>query len=70
MVNLGQEKITIKCGMILAYLERWADEAANNPDTSENDWINTCRELEEESEEEPFRGAEKGFLKSSADVDP
>ena len=40
MVNLGQEKITIKCGTILGYLERWANEAASDPDTSENDWIN------------------------------
>ena len=70
VVNLGQEKVTIKNGTILGYLERWADEAANNPDTSENDWINTCRELMEESEEEPFSGAEMGFLKSPADVDP
>ena len=70
VVNLGQEKITIKRGMILGYLERWADEAASDPDTSENDWINACRELEEESEKEPFRGAKMGFLKSPVDVDP
>ena len=32
--------------------------------------MNACREPEEESEEEPFKGAEMGFLKSPADVDP
>ena len=70
MVNLGQENITIKCGMILGYLERWADKASSDPDTSENDWVNACRELGEESEEDPFRGAKMGFLKFPVDVDP
>ena len=42
----------------------------SNPDISESDWVNACREPEEESEEEPFKGAEMGFLKSPADVDP
>ena len=70
VVNLGQEEIIIKRGMTLGYLERWANEAVSDPDTSENDWVNACRELEEESEEEPFRHAKRGFLKSLADVDP
>ena len=70
VVNLGQEEITIKHGMILGYFERWADEVASDPDTLEKDWINACSKLEEESEKEPFRGAEMGFLKSPADVDP
>ena len=70
MVNLGQEKLTLKHDTILGYFEKWANEAASNPDISENDWINACREPEEESEEEPFKGAEMGFLKSPADVDP
>ena len=46
-----------------------ADEAASDPDISESDWINAGGGLEEESEEEPFRSAEMGFLKSPADVD-
>ena len=70
MVNLGQEKLTLKRGTILGYFEKWADEAVSNPDLSESDWVNACREPEEESQEEPFRGAEMGFLKSPADVDP
>ena len=70
VVNLGQEKLTLKHGMILGYFERWVDKAASDPDTPENDWINACRELEEESEKEPFRGAEMGFLRSPPDVDP
>ena len=70
VVNLGQEKLTLKCGMILGYFEKWADEAASDPDISESDWINAGGEPEEESEEEPFRGAKMGFLKSPADVDP
>ena len=70
MVNLGQKKLTLKCGTILGYFEKWADEAASNPDISESDWVNACREPEEESKEEPFKGAEMGFLKSPADVDP
>ena len=70
VVNLGQEKLTLKRGTILGYFEKWADEAASNPDISESDWVNACREPEEESEEEPFKGAEMGFLKSPADVDP
>ena len=43
---------------------------ASNPDISESDWVNACREPEGESEEEPFKGAEMGFLKSPVDVDP
>ena len=70
MVNLGQEKLTLKRGMIFGYFEKWADKAASDPDISESDWINAAREPEEESEEEPFRGAEMGFLKSPMDVDP
>ena len=70
MVNLGQEKLTLKRGTILGYFEKWADEAASDPNISESDWINACGEPEEESEEEPFKGAEMGFLKSPADVDP
>ena len=70
MVNLGQEKLTLKCGTILGYFEKWADEAASNPDISESYWVNACREPEKESEEEPFKGAEMGFLKSPVDVDP
>ena len=70
VVNLGKEKLTLKCGTILGYFEKWADEAVGNPDISESDWVNACREPEEESEEEPFKGAEMGFLKSPADVDP
>ena len=70
VVNLGQEKLTLKHGTILGYFEKWADEAVSNPDISESDWVNACREPEEESEEEPFKGAEMGFLKSPADVDP
>ena len=54
----------------MGYFEKWANEAASNPDISENDWINACREPEEESEEEPFKGAKVGFLKSPVDVDP
>ena len=70
MVNLGQEKLTLKRGTILGYFEKWADEAASNPDISESDWVNACREPEEESKEEPFKGADMGFLKSPAHVDP
>ena len=70
MVNLGQEKLTFKRGIILGYFEKWADEAASDPDISESDWINTGGEPEEQSEEEPFRGSEMGFLKSPMDVDP
>ena len=51
-------------------MEKWADEAVSDPDISEIDWINAGGEPEEESEEEPFRGAEMGFLKSAVDVDP
>ena len=36
----------------------------------ESDWINAGGEPEKESEEEPFRGAEMGFLKSPMDGDP
>ena len=70
VVNLGQEKLTLKRGTILGYFEKWANEAASNPDISESDWINACGESEEESKEEPFKGAEIGFLKSPVDVDP
>ena len=70
VVNLGQEKLTLKHGTILGYFERWADEAASNPYISESDWVNACREPEEESKEEPLKGAEMGFLKSPVDVDP
>ena len=70
MVNLGQEKLTLKRGTILGYFEKWADKAASDPDISESDWINVGGEQEEESEEEPFRGAEMGFLKSPTDMDP
>ena len=70
VVNLGQEKLTLKCGMILGYFEKWAEEAASDPDISESDWINAAGEPEEESKEEPFRGAEMGFLKSPVAVDP
>ena len=70
VVNLGQEKFTLKHGTILGYFEKWADETMNDPDISGSDWINACREPEAESEEEPFKGAEMGFLKSPADVDP
>ena len=70
VVNLGQEKLTLKHGMILGYFERWADEAASDPEISESHWINASEGSEEESEEEPFRGAEMGFLKSPTDVDP
>ena len=70
MVNLGQEKLTLKHGTILGYFEKWADESASDRDISESDWINAGGEPEEESEEEPFKGAEMGFLKSPADVDP
>ena len=42
----------------------------SDPDISESNWVNACREPEEESKEEPFKGAEMGFLKSPADVDP
>ena len=57
-------------GTILGYFEKWANEAASDPDISESDWINAGGEPEEESEEEPFRGAKMGFLKSPVDVDP
>ena len=70
MVNLGQEKLTLKLGTILGYFEKWANEAVSNQDISESDWVNACRAPEEESEEEPFKGAEKGFLKSPVNVDP
>ena len=70
VVNLGEEKLTLKRGTILGYFEKWTDEAASNPDISESDWVNACREPEGESEEEPFKGAEMGFLKSPVDVDP
>ena len=70
MVNLGQEKLTLKRGTILGYFEKWADEAASDPNISESDWISACGQPEEESEEGPFKDAEMGFLKSSADVDP
>ena len=70
VVNLGQEKLTLKRGTILGYFEKWADEAASDPNISESDWINAGGEPEEESEEEPLRGAEMGFMKSPADVDP
>ena len=70
VVNLGQEKLTLKRGTILGYFEKWAHEAASDPDISESDWINAGGGPEEESEEEPFRSAEMGFLKSPTDVDP
>ena len=70
VVNLGQEKLTLKRGIILGYYEKWANKAVSNPDISESNWINVCREPEEESKEEPFKGAEMGFLKSPTDVDP
>ena len=70
VVNLGQEKLTLKCGMILGYFEKWADKAVSDPYISDSDWINAGGEPEEESEEEPFRGAEIRFLKSPMDVDP
>ena len=70
VVNLGQKKLTLKRGTILGYFEKWANEAASDPDISESDWINAGGGPEEESKEEPFRGAEMGFLKSPADVDP
>ena len=70
MVNLGQEELTLKHGTILGYFEKWADKAVRDPDISESDWINAGGQLEEESEEEPLRGAKMGFLKSPADVDP
>ena len=66
IVNLGQEKLTLKLGIILGYFEKWANEPTNDPDISEGDWISACTE----PEEEPFKGAEMGFLKSPADVDP
>ena len=40
VVNLGQEKLTLKRGMILGYFEKWADEAVIDPDISESDWVN------------------------------
>ena len=70
MVNLGQEKLTLKRGTILGYFEKWADKAVSDPDISESDWINAGGGPKEESKEEPFRGAKMGFLKSPADVDP
>ena len=70
MVNLGQEKLTLKRGTILGYFEKWADEAASDPDISESDWINAGGGPDEESKEKPFRGAKMGFLKSPVDVDP
>ena len=70
VVNLVEEKLTLKCGTILGYFEKWADEAASNPDISESDWVNACRQPEGESEEEEFKGAEMGFSKSPVDVDP
>ena len=70
MVNLGQEKLTLKHGNILGYFEKWADEAVSDLDILESDWINAGGEPEEESKEEPFRGAQMGFLKSPMDVDP
>ena len=70
VVNLGQENLTLKHGTILGYFEKWANETTNDPDISESDWISACTELETEPEEEPFKGAEMGFLKSTVDVDP
>ena len=32
IVNLGQEKLTLKHGPILGYFEKWADETTNDPD--------------------------------------
>ena len=68
VVNLGQEKLTLKRGTTLGYFEKWADEVVSNPDISESALVNACREPEEESEVEPFKGAEMGFL--IFDVDP
>ena len=68
VVNLGQEKLTPKRGTISGYFEKWADETMNDPDISESDWISACREPETEPEEEPFKGAKMGFLKSPVDV--
>ena len=70
VVNLGQEKLTLKRGTILGYFERWADETTTGPDIAEGEWLSACTEPETEPEEEPFKGAEMGFLKSPADVDP
>ena len=70
VVNLSQEKLTLKHGTILGYFEKWAEETTNDPDISKDDWISACTEPETEPEEEPFKGAEMGFLKSPADVDP
>ena len=70
VVNLGQEKLTLKHGTILGYFEKWADKAISDPNISKSDYVNACREPGGETEEEPFKGAEMGFLKSPADVDP
>ena len=70
VVNLGQEKLTLKRGTILEYFEKWADETTNDPDISESDWISACREPETEPEDELFKATEMGFLKSPVDVDP
>ena len=56
--------------MILGYLKKWADEADNGLGSTDEEWINACKEAQEESKEEPFRGTEMGFFKYPADIDP
>ena len=55
---------------MLGYLETWVDEADNDQGITDEEWINACEETEEKPEEEPFRGAKMGFLKSPVEVDP
>ena len=70
IVNLGEERKRIPQGTILGYFERWADEEPKEESDSGEVYVSICEEMDEESDEEPFKGAGTGFLKSPADVDP
>ena len=70
IVNLGEERKRIPQGTILGYLERWTDEEPEEGFGSEEVYVSVCKEMDEEPDEEPFKGARTGFLRSPVDVDP
>ena len=70
IVNLGEERKRIPQGTILGYFERWADEEPEEESDNGEVYVSVYKEMDEESNEELFKGAGTGFLKSPADVDP
>ena len=70
IVNLGEERKKLPQGTVIGYLERWADEEPGGESGDEEIYASVCGDLDEEPEEEPFKGAGTGFLRSPADVDP